>query len=112
MIKIIKDGKTDFRMTCDKCGCVFEYNVADIEDCYIKCPTCRKPYYAFDAESTYDLYTEEPVAEKKTVSLTPSGSIIFTDNSNPCEGCPTYIQLTSPEGYIGDTPCQWCNKNP
>ena len=35
MIKIIKPGKTDFRMTCDKCGCVFEYNVVDIDDGYI-----------------------------------------------------------------------------
>ena len=50
MIKIIKPGKTDFRKTCDKCGCIFEYNVEDIDDCYIKCPTCHKEYYGFEPE--------------------------------------------------------------
>ena len=44
MIRIITPGKKDFRMTFDKCGCIFEYNVADIDDCYIKCPTCGKTH--------------------------------------------------------------------
>lgn len=32
--------------------------------------------------------------------------------SNPCEGCPTYEMLKKGQTYVGDVPCQWCDKNP
>ena len=32
--------------------------------------------------------------------------------NNPCEGCPTYELLKNTiTPYIGDLPCQWCNRN-
>lgn len=100
MIKIIKPGKTDFRLTCDKCGCIFEYNVEDIDDSYIKCPTCGKMHYGFqDDQLTY------------TISGTkPTGT--FRLSTDPCEDCDFTKTLRTTGYYIGDTPCQWCNKNP
>lgn len=34
------------------------------------------------------------------------------ESTNPCEGCNTKRMLESGITYIGDLPCQWCNKNP
>ena len=119
MIKIIKPGKTDFRMTCNKCGCIFEYNVEDINDSYIKCPTCHKEYYGFEPEclekTLFDTGLAEceptgPLGEPGSLKTLPGESIYQSLNS--CEGCPTYKQICSPTGYIGDLPCQWCNKSP
>ena len=121
MIKIIKEGKTDFRLTCDKCGCVFEYNVEDIDDCYIKCPTCHKKHYAFEPDYELEKNTcEHSLSElakpkqKSDYYTTPIQTTpdMPTYHLNECEGCPTYKQLCSPNGYVGDLPCQWCNKNP
>lgn len=96
MIKIIKPGKTDFRLTCDKCGCVFEYNVEDIDDGYIKCPTCGKMHYGFQDTQLSD--------------IRPTGTFrIYTD---PCEDCDFTKTLKTTGYYVGDTPCQWCNKSP
>lgn len=126
MIRIITPGKTDFRMTCDKCGCVFEYNVVDIDDGYIKCPTCGKKHYGFgsDYELEKDLAECDPtkLADPKhflkdyTTPLQTTPDMPTYDlrmsSKNDCEGCPTYKQICSPTGYVGDLPCQWCSKNP
>ena len=125
MIRIITPGKTDFRMTCDKCGCVFEYNVVDIDDGYIKCPTCGKKHYGFGSD--YEL--EKDTAEYSPTELTkpdqPSDYYTVPLRTTPnmpvdplisqlmdCKDCPTYKQICSPTGYVGDIPCQWCSKNP
>lgn len=125
MIKIITPGKTDFRMTCDKCGCVFEYNVVDIDDGYIKCPTCGKKHYGFGSD--YEL--EKGAAGYSPTELTkpdqPSDYYTVPLRTTPvmpvdplisqpidCKGCTTYKQICSPTGYVGDLPCQWCYKNP
>ena len=119
MIKIIKEGKTDFRKACDKCGCIFEYNVEDINDSYIKCPTCHKEYYGFEPEYLEKTLFDKGLAEREpTDYLGKLGRLQTLPNEstyqslNACEGCPTYKQLCSPTGYLGDVPCQWCNKNP
>lgn len=119
MIKIIKPGKTDFRMTCNKCGCIFEYNVEDINDSYIKCPTCHKEYYGFEPEYLEKTSFDTGLAEHEPADyLGKLGKLQTLPNEptyqslNECEGCPTYKQLCSPNGYVGDLPCQWCNKNP
>ena len=120
MIKIIKEGKTDFRMTCDKCGCIFEYNVEDITDSYIKCPTCHKQHYGFEPEYLEKTSFDTGLAEREPADyLGKLGKLQTLPNEptyqslNECEGCPTYKQLCSPNGYyVGDLPCQWCNKNP
>lgn len=100
MIKIIKPGKTDFRLTCDKCGCVFEYNVEDIDDSYVKCPTCGKMHYGFQGDQlTYTIGGTKPIGT-------------FRLYSDGCENCPTYQMLQNGKTYVGDIPCQWCSKNP
>ena len=33
-------------------------------------------------------------------------------STDPCEGCPTKKMLQTGGTYVGDLPCQWCNKNP
>ena len=36
---------------------------------------------------------------------------IFSPDENPCDSCPNNPKyLKTP--YIGDSPCQWCQKNP
>lgn len=42
MIKIIKPGKKEFTVTCDKCGCVFSYELSDIYISGVTCPECGK----------------------------------------------------------------------
>ena len=39
-------------------------------------------------------------------------SININYTSDPCEGCQTKKMLSQGITYIGDLPCQWCNKNP
>lgn len=119
MIKIIKAGKTDFRMTCNKCGCVFEYNVEDINDGYIKCPTCHKDYYGFEPENLEKTLFDTGLAECEPAGYLGKAGRLQTlpdeptyQSLNECEGCPTYKQICSPTGYVGDVPCQWCSKNP
>ena len=100
MIKIIKPGKTDFRLTCDKCGCVFEYNVEDIDDSYVKCPTCSKMHYGFqDEQLVYTIDGTKPVGT-------------FRLSTDPCEDCDFTKTLKTTGYYVGDTPCQWCSKSP
>jgi hypothetical protein len=96
MIRIITPGKTDFRMTCDKCGCIFEYNVEDIDDGYIKCPTCGKMHYGFQDTQLSD--------------VKPTGT--FRLSTDPCEDCDFTKTLRTTGYYVGNTPCQWCNKSP
>ena len=115
MIKIIKEGKTDFRMTCDKCGCIFEYNVADIDDCHIKCPTCHKKHYAFEPESKsvneFNVNFGDNFKDFHEYT-TPVPLIGTLDPVNACKDCEYSKQLATKGFYIGDSPRQWCSKNP
>lgn len=40
MIKIIKDGQTDFIAKCSTCGCEFSYQLVDIGLNSVVCPCC------------------------------------------------------------------------
>lgn len=50
-IKIIKEPTSLFTMECEKCECVFTYNIDDITKHisfeYIQCPCCKEeiPHY-------------------------------------------------------------------
>jgi hypothetical protein len=99
MIKIIKEGRTDFTLTCDHCGCIFAYNVEDIDDSYIKCPTCHKMHYAFQ---------ESELTSPEELSKIAKSTAITTQ----CTDCPTFKLLQSGKTYVGDLPCQWCSANP
>ena len=53
MVKVISSGRCkQYRCTCKFCGCVFEYNIADVKPLafnddnsksksYIECPECN-----------------------------------------------------------------------
>lgn len=34
------------------------------------------------------------------------------ESTDPCRGCETKKMLSQGINYLGDLPCQWCNKNP
>lgn len=40
-MKIVEKGYSSFRHRCNKCGCLFEYELIDIDDeDYVTCPWC------------------------------------------------------------------------
>lgn len=42
MIKIIEQGQQTFTITCDRCGCKFQYDLSDLSGTdYIGCPCCH-----------------------------------------------------------------------
>ena len=45
-IKIIKEGKKEYYMTCFQCGCEFTYELEDIKySSSVECPCCGKSLY-------------------------------------------------------------------
>ena len=42
----------------------------------------------------------------------PNDSLNIHQTFDPCEGCSTKKLLQTGGTYVGDLPCQWCNKNP
>lgn len=40
MIKVIEHGYNSYTNKCHQCGCVFEYELSDIENGSVKCPDC------------------------------------------------------------------------
>lgn len=109
MIKIIKEGKTEFRKTCDKCGCVFEYEHSDIDDGKIKCPCCKKTFYGYDEEQ---LATEPTPGTRPIYYDNPYDTYTISTDSM-CKGCAWYKQMQlSDKTYTGDTPCTWCKYSP
>lgn len=57
-IKIIKDAPTAYTIECNRCDCVFFYNLADtikyISCIYIRCPKCEEELLHHDRKK----YTE------------------------------------------------------
>ena len=42
MIKILEKGQQTFTITCDRCGCKFQYDLSDLSGTdYISCPCCH-----------------------------------------------------------------------
>ena len=42
MIKILEQGQKTFTITCDRCGCKFQYDLSDLSGLdYISCPCCN-----------------------------------------------------------------------
>lgn len=99
-IKIIKEGKKEYHMTCFQCGCEFTYELEDISGFgFVNCPTCNSS-----------------IAHRHGISGTIGwpGDVmaIQCDNflnkeTNPCETCDWYKKMKGAT-YIGDTPCTWC----
>ena len=61
-------------------------------------------------------HTNCPYYKSSYINLVGTGegeeSIKNIGSTDPCAGCPTKEMLQTGGTYVGDLPCQWCNKNP
>ena len=109
-IKIIKQGTKEFHITCPYCGCEFTYENEDVCNSEVICPCCSKtlPHKGVrggngDLSAEYNDLVYRPFRFPEWATK--------SDNYSDCEGCPNNPKyLKTP--YIGDSPCQWCQKNP
>lgn len=119
MIKIIKEGVKEFNITCPFCGCEFTYEKEDVHNSQVICPCCSMnlPVKTVNT-NTFQMpiwYNPQIVPDgykirgglNKTLRNWPATS----DNWSGCEGCPNNPKYLK-EPYVGDSPCQWCQKNP
>ena len=111
-IKVIKQGVKEFHITCPYCGCEFTYENEDVCNSEVICPCCSKALPHKSVIGTVGTNPSlMPIWYNQQVS--PDGYKIrggLNQPDNPCEGCPNNPKyLKTP--YIGDSPCQWCQKN-
>ena len=126
-IKIIKQGVKEFHITCPYCGCEFTYENEDVHEGIVSCPCCGA---ILDAKQRMSGKVDEaplPTNGGYGTITNPHGTYPYndlvyrpftlpdwatkSDNLSGCEGCPNNPKyLKTP--YIGDSPCQWCQKNP
>lgn len=126
-IKIIKQGVKEFHITCPYCGCEFTYENEDVHEGIVSCPCCGA---ILDAKQRMSGKVDEcpiPTNGGYGTINNPHGTYPYndlvyrpftlpdwatkSDNLSGCEGCPNnpkYLKTT----YIGDSPCQWCQKSP
>lgn len=111
-IKIIKQGVKEFHITCPYCGCEFTYEKEDVYNSEVICPCCLKglPHKGFIGTgdinpSTIPIWYNQQVAPDGYKIR--DGLIQPYDSCNNCPYNPKYLKTP----YIGDSPCQWCQKN-
>lgn len=71
MVKIIKEGKKTFETTCSRCGCVFSYQLCDLDVAlkrYLYCPCCNNQVYHKDQSSAGITY-DESTKDMRSISL-------------------------------------------
>lgn len=39
------------------------------------------------------------------------GTVVGSDPYNPCATCPSNPAFRTDQTFVGDTPCQWCNRS-
>lgn len=113
MIKIINPGKKEFTGFCAKCGCEFTYEFSDLhsnvfDEVGVNCPCCKK--FCIHPK-------QEPPLLRKLEYSGPQQSdllqkLIEPINNDPCASCTWQAELLAKGSYIGDTPCNYCTKNP
>lgn len=114
-IKIIKDGVKEFHITCQVCGCEFTYENEDISNSEVICPCCStKLQHKVVNGTTINPNVTFPMPIWYNQQVAPEGYKIrdgLNQPDNPCDNCPNNPKyLKAP--YVGDSPCQWCQKNP
>ena len=111
-IKIIKQGTKEFHITCPYCGCEFTYENEDVCNSEVICPCCLTNLPHKGVVGTVNT-TPFPMPIWYNQQVAPDGYKIrdgLNHSDNPCENCPNNPKyLKTP--YIGDSPCQWCQKN-
>ena len=112
-IKIIKQGVKEFHITCPYCGCEFTYEKEDVYNSEVICPCCSKGLQHKGIIGTGDINPSAvPIWYNQQVApdgYKIRGGLIQLDDS--CDNCP-YNPKYLKTPYIGDSPCQWCQKNP
>ena len=112
-IKIIKQGVKEFHITCPYCGCEFTYEKEDVYNSEVICPCCSKGLPHKGIIGTGDINPSAvPIWYNQQVApdgYKIRGGLIQLDDS--CDNCP-YNPKYLKTPYIGDSPCQWCQKNP
>ena len=125
-IKIIKQGTKEFHITCPHCGCEFTYENEDVYNSEVICPCCSKALPHKGVRGKVD-ESPLPINGWYGTITNPHGTYPYNDlvyrpftlpdwatltgNFNGCENCPNNPKyLKTP--YIGDSPCQWCQRNP
>ena len=122
-IKIIKQGVKEFHITCPYCGCEFTYEKEDVHNSEVICPCCSNvlPHKGIIGTgdinpSTVPIWYNQQVAPngykiRDGLNKPLPNWLTTSDNWRECEGCPNNPKyLKTP--YIGDIPCQWCQKSP
>ena len=112
-IKIIKQGVKEFHITCPYCGCEFTYEKEDVYNSEVICPCCSKGLPHKGIIGTGDInpsavpiwYNQQVAPDGYKIR---GGLIQLDDSCNNCPYNPKYLKTP----YIGDSPCQWCQKNP
>lgn len=112
-IKIIKDGVKEFHITCPYCDCEFTYENEDISNSEVICPCCSTKLPHKGMIGTVNINPSAvPIWYNQQVA--PDGYKIrggLNQLDNSCDNCPNNQKyLKAP--YVGDSPCQWCQKNP
>lgn len=111
-IKIIKQGTKEFHVTCPFCGCEFTYEKEDVHDSKVICPCCSTNLLHKNAIETIASplpiwYGQQGVPERPRAFFDRG---MLLNNESGCENCPNNPKyLKTP--YVGDSPCQWCQKN-
>ena len=122
-IEIVKDGCKKFNMTCPNCGCEFTYEYEDVSNGVVSCPCCQLKLPHKGVIGTVNT-TPSPMPIWYNQQVAPDGykirdglnkplpsRLTTSDNWSGCESCPNNPKyLKTP--YIGDSPCQCCQKNP
>lgn len=122
-IKIIKQGTKEFHITCPYCGCEFTYENEDVCNSEVICPCCSTnlPHKGVigtvnTTPSSMPIWYNQQVAPdgykiRDGLNKPLPSRLTTSDNWSGCEGCPNNPKyLKTP--YVGDTPCQWCQKSP
>lgn len=112
-IKIIKQGVKEFHITCPYCGCEFTYENEDVCNSEVICPCCLTNLPHKGVIGTVGT-NPSPMPIWYGQQVAPDGYKIkagLDQPDNPCEGCP-YNPKYLKTPYIGDSPCQWCQKSP
>ena len=96
-IKVITPGLKKFQATCPICGCVFEYELEDLQEgegiysgeFYIKCPDCGK---AINHEEHIKPISYNPSLDNVILTTREEdGRVTFTQpkqEDDPCATCP------------------------
>lgn len=84
---------------------------------YVECEVYklhRTPNIAFTAADCWGCRHTSCPYYRPYLNLCEAGEPIKTayGSTDPCEGCEIKKMLSTGVDYIGDLPCQWCNKYP